>query len=155
MFLIPSFFQFTFIFADKIFIKRELTFNAIAEILADIIPPSELQFNTPIRNFRNIRFRSSRISHYHIHIRSVQNSGSQLIINIHITIQFIIKETKIKTDIGNSCLFPSKSGIGNRSDGNTTCQSLTGRIICCRIYRLPIIITDCIVTQLTPRSTKL
>ncbi len=85
MSLIPSFFQFTFIFADKIFIKRKLTFNAIAEIPADIISPSELQFNTPIRNFRNIRFRSSRISHYHIHIRSVQNSGSQLIINIYIT----------------------------------------------------------------------
>jgi len=154
MFLIPSFFQFTFIFADKVLIKRKLAFNAITEILADIISPSEFQFNTPVRNFRNIRFRSSCISHYHIHIRSVQNSGSQLVINIYITIQFIIKETKIKTDISNGRLFPSKSGIGNRSDGDTTCQSLTGRIICCRIYRLPIIIADCIVAKFTPRSTK-
>ena len=155
MFFIPSPFQFTFIFADKVFIKRELAFNAIAEILADIISPSKLQFNTPVRNFRNIGFRSSRIPHYHIHIRRVQNSGRQLIINIYITVQFIIKESKIKTGIGNGCLFPSKSGIGNRSDGDTTCQSLTGRIICRRIDRLPIIIADCIVAQFTPRSTKL
>ena len=35
--LICKVFQFTFIFADKIFIKRKLTFNAIAEIPADII----------------------------------------------------------------------------------------------------------------------
>ena len=64
---LPTFAELALVLADPVLVVGDVGRDAIEEVLADIVLPSELKLDTPVGHFGDVLLRSAGVAHYHIH----------------------------------------------------------------------------------------
>ena len=152
----PTFLELSFVLAYPVLVVGNVGGDAVVEVLAYLVLPAELDFDATVGDLCDVLFRSTGVTHHHIHRRGVENAVGEFVVEVDGSGEAVLEETEVNAYVGHGSGLPGEGVVLDGGDGNAVGDFVGAEhVVGAAVGGLPVVVANGVVAQLAPGETQL